>query len=107
MILPNVFVVNRSGHDFTSAEKYGDLVYLSIGQQNRFSVTTMLRQFSVPLQGSKPDDFILLTGLSTMNAIACSAFAYLHGRLNLLLFKKNKYIERHLIFEELLEKEDL
>tara|TARA_R100000789_G_scaffold97563_1_gene100226 strand:+ start:651 stop:965 length:315 start_codon:yes stop_codon:yes gene_type:complete len=100
-----VYVVNKSGHDFKAAERFGELVFLSQGKMDRYAITSVYREFSDVLNESDPDDYILLTGLSSMSAVACSIFAYKWERLNLLLYKNNKYIERHLILGELINKE--
>ena len=82
----NVYVVNDSGHDFSAATKFGRLVFLSRGVLSKFNLTAMKRLFDEHLQQSGPEDFILHSGPSVMNALACSIFVALHGRLNLLLF---------------------
>ena len=99
-----VFVINKGGHDFTEATNFGDIVYLSEGSLNRYAVTNMYRKFAPGISSSKPNDYILITGLTTMACIACAMFAHMHGRLNLLLFKSGRYIERTLVLEELLLK---
>ncbi len=95
--MPNVYVVSKSAHDFSGAQKYGKLIFLSEGALNRYHVNNMERQFSSKLENSSPEDFILPCGLSMMNSIACAMFALKHKRLNLLLFRKGKYVERNLI----------
>tara|TARA_Y100000593_G_scaffold82293_1_gene154512 strand:- start:5103 stop:5549 length:447 start_codon:yes stop_codon:yes gene_type:complete len=97
-----VFVVNKGGHDFTGALHFGEIVYLSEGSLNRYAVTNMYRQFAPFLSESMPNDYILITGLTTMACVACSMFAHIHGRLNLLLFKSGKYAERKIVLDELL-----
>jgi len=97
-----VFVINKGGHDFTGAISYGDIIYLSEGSLNRYAVTNMYRKFAPLIAESKSDDYILITGLTTMACIACAMFAHLHGKLNLLLFKSGKYVERKIVLEELL-----
>lgn len=96
--MPKVFVVSKSSHDFSGAKKYGELVFLSEGAINRYHCNNMYRQFMEVLKKSKPDDFILPCGLSVMNSIACASFATLHKRLNLLLFRKGRYVERNMVF---------
>ena len=98
--MPNVFIVSNSGHDFSDAKKYGNLMFLSEGAMDRYQVNNMLRQFKESMKISTPNDFILPCGLSVMNSIACATFVTLHGRLNLLLFKKGKYVERNIIFKK-------
>jgi len=97
-----VFIVNKGGHDFSSASSYGELVYLSEGSLNRYAVTNMYRQFAEILRHSTPDDYILLTGLTTMGVVACSIVSFMHGKLNLLLYKQGRYVDRQLVLGELL-----
>ena len=91
----NVYVVNKSSHNFAPAEKFGKIVYLSEGSMNRYATNTMVRQFNDALEGSDPGDYIVPCSLNVMNAVACAMFAAKHRRLNLLLFKEGVYIERN------------
>lgn len=104
--MPKVYIINKGGHDHTDAERFGELIYLSEGLMSRYGTTQIYRQFAKILSKSSPDDYILPTGLSTMGHIACSMFAFLHGKINLLLYKpSNKgYVERVLKMDELLER---
>ena len=105
--MPKVFITNRSGHDFAPAEAFGEIVFLSEGQQSRFNVSRMYSIFCEELKNSGSDDHILMTGLSHMNSIACGIMAYLHGRVNLLLYVgRGKYLSRTVVFGELLEKQN-
>ena len=90
-----VFVVNKSSHDFSPAEKYGKIKFLSKGPMNRYSTNNMVRMFSEELKDSLPTDYIVPCSLNVMNSIACAIFARMHGKLNLLLFKNGEYIERN------------
>ena len=97
MTTKRVYIVNKSGHDFGPAEKYGKVIFLSEGSMNRYAVNSMHRQFSEAMELSDSDDYIVPCSLNVMNSIACAIFANKHGRLNLLLFKDGSYIERNLI----------
>ncbi len=96
-----VYVINKSGHDFSSAEKYGELVYLSEGMFSKYNLSHMYRLFTSGLMGSQRDDFILQTALPVMNIIACVIFALKHRRLNLLLYEDNRYIKRVVVFDSI------
>jgi hypothetical protein len=95
--MPNVYVVNKSSHDFSEAKAFGNLVYLSEGSLNRYATNNMFRQFNKRMKKSKPEDYIIPCSLNVMNVIAAAIFAAKHQRLNLLLFKSGKYIERNLV----------
>jgi hypothetical protein len=92
-----VYVVNRSSHDFSEANKYGEIVFLSEGPMNRYATNNMTREFKEHMKDSGPEDYIVPCSLNVMNSIACAIFAYKHGRLNLLLFKERTYLERNIV----------
>lgn len=103
--MAKVFITNDSGHDYSAAQQFGELITLSTGTVNKFHVTKMLRQFEPLLRDSSPDDYILQSGPAVMNCIACAYFAALHGRLNLLIFRlegngKQRYVVRRLSFRK-------
>lgn len=90
-----VFIVNKSTHDFSPAEQYGDLIFLSEGPMNRYATNNIFRSFKEVMNESSPSDYIVPCSLNVMNSIACAIFARKHGRLNLLLYKNGSYIERN------------
>lgn len=96
--MTKVYIVNKSAHDFSEAEKFGHLVFITEGRLNRFAVNDMHRQTTDILEGSHKEDFIVPCSLNVLNSIVCATFAVKHGRLNLLLFKQGDYIERNIIF---------
>lgn len=93
--MAKVFIVNKSAHDFSEAEKYGEVVFLSEGSMNHYATNSMVREFGQKMKKSEAEDFIVPCSLNVMNSIACAVFAHKHGRLNLLLFKNGSYIERN------------
>lgn len=102
---PNIYIINRSNHDFSDAERFGDIVFLSEGNLNKFETSRISRQMKPILEVSESHDYILISGLSVMVGIACSMFAVRHGKLNLLIFdqKTKAYNERNLSLEDLLD----
>jgi hypothetical protein len=96
--MTHVYIVNRSAHDFSEAERFGTTVFLSEGSIDRYAVNNMARTFTEVMADSSSGDYIVLCSLNMMNAIACAIFARKHGTLNLLLYKQGKgYIERNLV----------
>lgn len=94
--MSNVYVINKSPHDFSSASKWGTLIYLSKGSMNKYAVNRIFRQFTEGLAKSSPDDYILLTSLTVMSVVACCIFVLRHQTLNLLLLKDDNYVCRKL-----------
>ena len=98
--MPNVYIVNKSCHDFSPAERFGHLVFMTEGTINRYAVSLIFRKFKRYMADAGPDDYILITGMSTMLVVACAIFAARFKRLNLLLYKSGRYLERTIILEE-------
>jgi hypothetical protein len=101
--LPAVWVINRSAHDYSGAARWGHVKYMSEGPVNRYATGKIFRLLNEPLRESRPNDYILLTGLTVMACIACSIFALRHKRLNLLIFRPatHTYVERRMNLEDL------
>lgn len=98
--MKTVYVVNDSGHDYSKAEKFGRLVFMSTRSIYKTHVTKMYKKFKRFINESGREDYLLISGPSLMNVIACSMFARKHGKLNLLIWdedpktKKFGYISR-------------
>jgi hypothetical protein len=106
-----VFVVNKASHDLEEAKRFGELVYLSVGMVSKFATSNMVRMFSRKLRDSHAHDYIMLSGLTVMNVIACLLFYRKHKRVNLLIYRPEKdgranYVTRDIVLEELEELED-
>lgn len=97
--MTRVYVVNRGGHDYSAAERFGELVYCSDGEMDKWDINQMYRQMSQALEDSVPEDYILLTSLTSLCSVACAVFAARHGRLNLLIFKDGAYVARTLVMD--------
>ena len=99
-----VYIPNKSGHDFSPAEKFGRLCFLSKGKwREKFDVNKIYRQFVEAMSTSEAEDYLVMTGLPIMNIIAAAILARKHGRLNLLLFRGDgRYLERTVNIDVLL-----
>lgn len=92
---PKVYVVNKSGHDLSDAERFGDLVYLTTGRQKLFNAHTQARRFAEIMADSSPDDYLLLTSLNVLCSLATAILIQKHGKLNLLLWISDEHYNRH------------
>ena len=96
--MPYVYVLNRAGHDYSDAERFGTLVFCSEGSFDKLDIQQMYREMSKALEDSQSDDFILLTSLTSLCSVACSIFAIKHNCVNLLIHTREGYIARELYF---------
>ena len=100
--MPKVFITNKSIHDYSAAEKFGELCFLSEGNMGRFSTSKAYRKFYPILSQSSSDDFLMVSGLPMLCSVATFILATKHKRVNLLLFNpmsggQKEYLERVLI----------
>ena len=95
---PNVYIINDSGHDFSAAEHFGNLVRLSYGTVPKFETTEIIRKVLPVIARSAPDDFIIHSGPTVMFMLTCVLFALQHKKLNLLVFNGRVYKTRSLDF---------
>ena len=98
-----VFVVNKGYHDYSPAEDFGKLVFMSSDPNgiHQLHTSTMARLFQPYIDASKPGDYILVTSFTVMVSVAAAMFSTKHGgRLNLLIYQAgaNRYEVRRLVF---------
>ncbi len=89
-----VYVVNSAGHDFSKAERYGELVPVVKGHVNVFRPDRSLFTITEGLANFTEDDYLLLSGNTFGNVIAA---LFLRGQLpkiKLLVYdaKNNDYL---------------
>jgi hypothetical protein len=91
---PIVFVANRSYHDYTRAEEFGDLRFLTEGQINKLSIGQIYRQMEERLADSTHEDFFMPTSLPILAGVATGILVAKHGMVRYLLFQYGQYSER-------------
>jgi hypothetical protein len=99
---PRVYVPSKSHHDFSDASRYGTLVWLTEGPQNRFELNNMYRHVASVMADAQSGDYLLITGPTTVNVIAASILANRFGRINYLIFNawKGKYVSVPIVLEQ-------
>lgn len=95
-----VYILNRDAHDYSPAQEFGHLTFITDGPIDRFAASHLYRQVHEAMRDSDPDDLIVIGSLPILSMIAGSYFVNLHGRLNLLIYgaRDKKYVERTLDF---------
>lgn len=95
----SVYITNDGGHDYSAAEKYGRLVYCTLGNLDKQDLAGMYRELSIAMDESQPDDYIILSGLTSLCSLACCLLATRHGKVNLLVFHRGDYVVRTVSFD--------
>jgi hypothetical protein len=104
--VPTVFIINRSAHNFSEAEKYGTLVFLTEGLIDADNLNLQTRMLWKGLSTFKEGDYILLTGLASSNLLVGYILGTLKKDLNILLYVKDKYVIHRLTLKNFLEGTD-
>ena len=89
-----VYIVNSAGHDFSKAEKYGELVPVVQGHINVFRPDRSLFTITEGLAGFTEDDYLLLSGNTFGNVIAALFLGRQFATIKLLVYdaKNNDYL---------------
>jgi hypothetical protein len=83
---PQVFVPSKSHHDFSKAKNFGELVFLTQGQINRYDVNYIAQLCTEAMTDARAGDYIMVSSLSVITAVASAIFSARFGRLNLLQY---------------------
>lgn len=98
-----VYIPNKGAHDFSDAERFGKLVFLTHGTIKRYSTNTIYRVFIDGMKDADRDDLLLISSLAILNAIASAILARRFGRVNYLLFCDGRYLKRVVDIDALLD----
>ena len=95
--MSKVFIINKGAHDYSAADEYGELVFCTEGLVDKFNTSQMVRIFNEAFKDAQAHDYILITSLTTLCSVASAIFARQHGRINFLIFRDGRYIERTVV----------
>ena len=97
-------IANATGHDFTSARKFGDeLVPITQGRINIFNFKAMVEEFKTIMKPYEKDDWLLLSGSNIINVIAAAIVLNRHGEVKFLIYDAaNKcYVPREINMKQI------
>lgn len=97
-----VYIPNKGAHDYSDAERYGELHFLTSGSVSRYNTENLYRQLVEGLEGAEETDYLLVSSLAILNALASAIFSRKFGRVNYLLFRDGEYIEKTVMIDALL-----
>jgi hypothetical protein len=97
-----VFIVNNGGHDYSDAERFGEITFCTDSVIRKDDIAQMYRELHVALDTARADDYLLVSSLTSLCMVAAAILADKFGELHLLLFKDGHYVDRDLILDPLL-----
>lgn len=91
--MPRVFVSNYASHDFTEAEKYGEIIFITKGYVSFESLDRVLFQCAENQLSATEDDWFLISGSNVITLFAAIVWLHRHKKLKLLVHDAKKGIE--------------
>lgn len=98
MARKTVFIPNKSFHDFSPAEEFGDIVFVTEGVISRLNVAQLEAAASVAMRQANHDDYIVVSSLPVLVAIMTGIMASRFQQVNFLLFRHGGYIPKTVEF---------
>ena len=99
---PVVYIPNKGSHDFSDAERFGPLVFLTHGSVKKYQTNTMYRQLVEGMADAIPEDYLLISSLAILNSLCSAILGRRFGRVNYLLYCNGTYLERTVDIDALL-----
>ncbi len=96
--MAKVYVVNNTNHDYSKAEQYGELVYVTKGKLPIFKTNTVRAMLEKGLVKFTKDDYLLISGPVIVNIMAATILYNKFDTVKFLIFdaKQQDYVVRHL-----------
>jgi len=96
--MAKVYVVNNTNHDYSKAEQYGELVYITKGKLPIFKTNTVRAMLEKGLVKFTKDDYLLISGPAIVNVMAATILYNKFDTVKFLIFdaKQQDYVVRHL-----------
>ena len=93
---------NKGAHDYSAAQKFGDLIFLTEGTINKFALDVFYRTAAEAMYDAEASDYVVITSLNSICSICSAIMARRFGRVNFLLFRRDRYVERQIHVDSLL-----
>lgn len=84
-----VFVTNMSGYEYESAEKFGDLVYVTQGFIKLDKLDNLKKLFKKFIDSASAEDYLLLSGNTLVCALAVHLWMEKFGTAKVLHWNFN------------------
>lgn len=96
--MPSVYVLNDMTHDYSTAERHGELVYVTEGRFPIFKTDTLINKLKEELKDFADEDFLLISGPSLLAIYSVPMLLKRLGVIKLLVFdaKQQSYVVRHI-----------
>ena len=85
-----VYVTNFSGHDFSKAEKFGEIAWITRGYVSFHSLDRVKFRICEEVDKSSEDDYLLLSGIPIICVLCATYWLWKHKKCKMLVHDKKK-----------------
>jgi hypothetical protein len=96
--MAKVYVVNNANYDYSKAEQYGELMYVTRGKLPIFKTNTVRALLEKGLVKFSKDDYLLISGPAIVSVMAATILYSRFDTVKFLIFdaKQQNYVVRHI-----------
>lgn len=95
-----VYILSNGGHDYTDAARFGELVFLNIPSHLKWDIAALYDELSEKLEDAKVNDLLVVSHLTSHCCVATALLIEWFGRVNFLIYRKDKYEEKKLVVND-------
>lgn len=98
-----VYILADGGHDYSDAERFGTLVFLKIPTYAKWDIARLYDELQEGLKEAEADDLLVVSHLTSHCCVATAIMVEWFGRVNFLIYRKDRYEEKKLILNDMVE----
>lgn len=92
-----VYILADGGHDYSDAVRFGNLIFLKIPTYSKWDIAQLYLELSEGLKDADADDLLVISHLTSHCCVATALMVEWFGRVNFLIYRKDKYEEKNLV----------
>lgn len=96
--MSKVYILTDGGHDYSGVKEFGIPVICIDSVIKKTDIAQMYRELSVALEDFSQDDYLLLSGLTSLCAVATAIIVEKLGEIRFLVYDYDKYLPKQLYF---------
>lgn len=92
-----VYILSNNGHDYTDAQRFGELVFLDVPSHLKWDIEQLYILLKEKLKLAQADDLLLISHLTSHCCVATAILTEWFGQVNFLIYRKDKYEEKTIV----------
>lgn len=92
-----VYILGDGGHDYSDATRFGELHFIHLPAESKWDLSAIYDILREELLDSDELDLLLVSNLASHLAVATAIMVEWYGRVNLLLYRNDRYEEKCLV----------